>query len=359
MNDALTYRSFSGLPSDVQLIKNCFENNGLAKNQDQLTWLYVNGPSGYMECCFALGQSEDQEALAAMYALFPISFKIGSQTTLGLQSLDTITDINYRGMGLFSKLSKTSYSDCADKKYSLIYGFPNGNSAHGFFNKLGWHEISEVPFLIQPIRTNYFFKRIPFLSKLLSLIPDMAIMGRKKLRTENLKPIDLFNEEADLLWEKFSRSISIAVQRDSAYLNWRYIHKPHEDYQIQGFYQDGQLAGFIVFTVKSKHGGKIGYIMEMIYDPDIEEAPSTLLKCAANFMCEHKADLCLAWVLPHSDSYSYYRKNRFLNLPKMLRPIELHFGYKKLSDAESEDADPIDISAVKNWYLSYSDSDTV
>ena len=52
--------------------------------------------------------------------------------------------------------------------------------------------------------------------------------------------------------------------------------------------------------------------------------------------------------------FKIFKNQLFFKLPEKLKPIELHFGVKSFNN---------DISSIvnkrDNWYLSYSDSDTV
>lgn len=350
MSDNIKIRLFNNSIRDVDIIKNSFENNLLPKDIDKLKWLYLNGINGPMKACMAF----KDEDLAALYALFPVEFKIQNKLVNGLQSLDTLTDENYRGLGLFKKLSKASYEKGVELNYNFVYGFPNGNSAHGFFNKLGWNELGEVPFLILPNNINYFLKKIPIISKVEKLLPVIRLFNGKVKNNNSIKSISKFNNDSTDLWNKFSEKHVVGVNRNAKYLNWRFIDKPNEEYQIKGYYCKNVLEGFIVYTSKKKHGGNIGYIMELIYNPNDPKIAKKLLKFAKNELVVNKIDVCLAWCFKHSESYKIFKSQSFLKMPKFLRPIELHFGYKQLN---SEDCRIL--NSLENWYLSYADSDTV
>lgn len=350
MSDKLIYRNFNYTLADVQLVKDCFEKNDLSKDIKQLEWLYLNAPGGEMELQMAMENNE----IASMYALFPVKFKYGNKLVKVLQSLDTLTNLNYRGKGLFKKLSTSSYNNCKEKGYEFVYGFPNGNSAHGFFNKLGWKKQGKVPFLILPNSVNYFLKRIPLLNKIEKLLPTIRLFKKKINNNDCIKSITKFENEATEVWNKFSLKHDVSINRDAEYLNWRFLEKPNENYQIKGYYYKNVLEGFIVYTFKEKHGGRVGYIMELIYNPIFPEIGKDLLKFAKNDLFVNKIDVCLAWCFKHSESFKIFRSQYFFIMPKILRPIELHFGYKKLV---TEDDNCLD--SLKNWYLSYADSDTV
>lgn len=330
--------------------KNCFEKNGSSKSIEVINWQFLENPVG--EQYVDIARDVEKNTTAAIYAISPVKFKIDNLVEVGSQSLDTMTDADYRGQGLFIKLANDVYQKASTDNVKLVYGFPNGNSIHGFSKKLDWQVLDPVPFLIKPLKTKYFSTKI----KAISWFPNVNI-GFKKTISNNviIKEENTFSDEVNIIWKKFSQSLKIGINRDKEYLNWRYIQKPNEDYKILHAYNNsGGYIGFIVYCVKGKHGGKIGYIMEYLYDPDYKIEAENLMKEAVNRIISTNADCILAWCMEHSDNYKTYRNVGFYEMPKKLRPIELHFGVCSFDNSLNNI-----INNRKNWYLSYSDSDTV
>lgn len=86
---------------------------------------YKRGIIGYL--------AMDNSNPAAFYGVFrhDITF------IRACQSADTMTDPDYRGEGLFTKLARMTYLEAQKQGIQLIFGFPNENSYPGFI-KLGW-----------------------------------------------------------------------------------------------------------------------------------------------------------------------------------------------------------------------------
>jgi len=222
---------------------------------------------------------KESQKTAAIYAVSGVKFKINDEDFLGAQSLDTITDIDYRGQGLFIKLAKDVYEKAAKSNTVLVYGFPNGSSIGGFKKKLEWEVLDPLPFLIKPLETKYFFSKI----KGLRFLPNFSLSFSKFKKDKNYSLVNNFSfpTEVNELWDKFSKNFKVGVKRDKEYLDWRYIDKPNENYSIMHCYDlNGAFIGYIVYTVKEKHNGKIGYIMELIYDLDKPEVGSLLINYA-------------------------------------------------------------------------------
>lgn len=343
--------------ADLARFQECFRDNGMPRDLSLLRWQYRDHPAGRLLVDFAVDPGEDGERIGAIYAVFPVAFKIGDETHLAAQSLDTLTDAAYRGRGLFVKLAEDVYERCRADGVALVYGFPNGNSAHGFFGRLGWTSLDPVPFLFRPLRTRYFLKNVPRVGGALSALPDVALPlpSRPRLAaSQRIAPLPDFDGRVDRLWEAFSRGIPVAIQRGSEYLRWRISSKPGEEYHAFGLFEGDALKGLVVYTVKEKHGGRVGYVMELIHDPSLPAASKHLLRHAVRDMGERRADVVLAWSLDHSPSHPAYRDAGFRVLPEALRPIELHFGVRAFQPSLRTLLDD-----RRNWYVSYCDSDTV
>lgn len=330
--------------------KECFDTNESEKNIDVLNWqFFKNGIKNFVDIEF----DTEKNKTAAIYATFSVNFKINNHLHIGSQSLDTITDIDYRGKGLFIKLAKDVYQKAADDGVALVYGFPNGNSIHGFKSKLEWEVLDPVPFMIKPIKTSYFSNKI----SVFKWLPNFNVSFSKYSKSNKFRIEEDFSfpEMVTPLWESFSNKIGVAVQRDKKYLDWRYIQKPFENYKIAHCYSENNTyLGYIVYVIKEKHGGKIAYIMELVFDLKSQKAGRKLLQYAINQIKKENADCILSWCMDHSPNYNVFKKEFFFKLPEKFRPIELHFGARAFNKELATT-----INNRNNWYLSYSDSDTV
>ena len=79
--------------------------------------------------------------VSAFYGGFPCQMLVQDHKLLVLQSGDTITHANHRKKGLFIRLAEETYNYAESEHFELVFGFPNKNSEHGFFQKLGWKNL--------------------------------------------------------------------------------------------------------------------------------------------------------------------------------------------------------------------------
>jgi hypothetical protein len=340
-------RALDRVDADLVAFQACFARNGFPRELDVFRWQYFDGPA---EPLF-VDVLDTGSKLGAIYATFAVPVIVRGRRALAVQSLDTLTDEDFRGRGLFVDLAKRVYARAAAAGVEFVYGFPNGQSAHGFFRRLGWRALDPVPFLVRPLRTGYAARRAHALGRWL---PDLPVpVGPAWLgAAQRLGDLARFTDEHTEVWREFAASIGVAVDRDAAYLNWRLVDKPGERYRRAEVREGGRVVAFAAWCVKDKHGGRVGYLMELVHRRGHARTARRLLRHALREMAAERADLALAWSLPHSPSHAAMRAAGFLPLPARLRPIELHFGSCSfVPDGAAEQRN--------EWYLSYCDSDTV
>lgn len=353
------HKWLSASATDLQQFKQCFDENGSGKSLDHLQWQYIDGPTTSAPLA-ALGLASESDAngeLAGIYAVFRSNFLCNGITVPACQSLDTLTSEGFRGKGLFNNLARIVYDRCREEGVGFVYGFPNGNSAHGFFNKLNWVNLDPVPFLIKPLNLSYFAKKLPLPGVMKSWIPSIRPGAKKPIIPSGVDirhNID-YSSDYGTLWGDFSRGLVLALDRSPDYMNWRLRRKPGGNYKnIACYDSNGVLTAICIYTVVDKHGGRIGYVMDLMNLPDAKNHAALCLRLALSEINAEGADAVLAWNFETSPNSGTYRDAGFFNMPEKIRPIELHFG-AGVFDSSLKNT----ISNRENWYISYLDSDTV
>lgn len=339
---------------ELEKYRTCFQKNGTQRDISNLKWLHQQNLLKEDMIYYAVKQNQ----LAAIYTALPVKVRINGQVKKALQSIDTLTDENHRGKGLFIKLANMLYNEAPEFGYSFVFGFPNANSAPGFFNKLKWVSFGEAPFLVKPFNIFYFLKKFINRNKRNVYKTSNHVFNYPELiRINNqvqIKQITRFEDDYNTIWNSAAKNIKICVERDADYMNWRYIDKPGENYCCYGLYKSGVLQGVIVFAIKAKHDGLLGYIMDVVFLPEDTWTAKKLLKFANNTFRQENVDAALAWSIPGAFNYNCYKKRGYFWLPEKLRPQKLFLGARGFI---MQDKDAVEDKA--NWYISYSDSDTV
>lgn len=352
----ITYRPMKHDNEDLKLFKECFDRNGSPRDIASVRWQYFENPVGKIYVDYAVCEDNGATRLAGIYASSPVVFRCGEHRITAVQSMDTLTDQDFRGMGLFTRMAQSVFDRCVEDGVGLIYGFPNDHSAHGFFHRLGWTSLDPLPMMIRPLQLDYFLGRLKVSDAVRKLVPKMPLLlpARAALPANaEIRVLLDFDEQYDALWERFSKETPIAMDRTSEYMRWRF-RKPGVTYKTLGLYVAGALQAVVIYCLQAKHGGKIGYVMEFLYTAEFEEQAALLLHEALQDLAGRGCDAVLAWNFSHSPNHRAYRRNGFFTIPERIRPIHLHMGVRRFVAP-----DEIAMGNRRNWYISYCDSDTV
>lgn len=337
----------------VARVGDIFACNDNPKSSAHLSWQYLHSPAGQGYTSVSVSDSGDD---AAIYSVFKVKAKVDGVLVDACQSLDTLTDKNYRGMGLFSKLAKDVYRRSDEDGVRMTYGFPNSSSGPGFFGKLGWIKLGFPPFLF--FMNNLLFplaratgKRF-FLRNHVFLLVVMVTRWLSRNDTWRLAEKPDFSPAYDVLWQAVSEQFNTCVWRDGDYMRWRYLGKPGCQYRYLSLYEGDGLIGVLVYVVLEKHGGKIGYVMDLVVMPGKKAAARYLLASGVQAMSSAGVDVVLAWSAAGSVTRPAYSSLLFLPMPRRVQPIKLFFGYRP-GPGMKRPLSPDD------FFVSYADSDTV
>jgi GNAT superfamily N-acetyltransferase len=349
---ALQFRAMTDTDDDYRLFQECFAANGSPKTLDQIRWQFREPPPQklYVELAVIPG---DTPRLAGIYASFPIEMKLAGEKVLGIQSIDTLTDAEFRGKGLFTKMAKALYQRCVVDGVSLVYGFPNGNSVHGF-TKLDWKSLDPVPYRFKPLRASYFARRVRIISGLASVLEGIPLtMASKPLTSsaQRFEKISSFDARFDVLWQTFAGGTHVAVQRTADYLAWR-VRRPGESYETVALLEGEDLRGYVIVGSNDVGRSTVGKIMELVFDPGHPGAGNILVTEAIRRLYAIGCEVVWTSCFSHSPNQVAFRRNGFIPAPSRLA-VEAHMGARALQ----AQPDPL-LGAREAWYVSFLDSDT-
>jgi hypothetical protein len=149
----------------------------------------------------------------AFYGVIPCFIRYRDQQYLAAQSADTMTHPQYRYKGLFVQLANITFDLAQEEGISLIFGFPNQNSLHGFLVKLKWQLTEMMDCYIIPvgiIPAERIAKKISVTRKLYQKYQQQVL--KKYL-------VDEKGIESSVLKDNYA-----GVNRDTPYLNYRTYH---------------------------------------------------------------------------------------------------------------------------------------
>lgn len=164
----------------------------------------------------------DGDTLVSHYAVSPVNLRMADDLCLGALSMTTMTHPDYTGQGYFKKLAQELYEyEVSKSDLALVYGFPNLNSHYAFHTRLGWSNIARIPML------KIFWNGV-----------DENPSG--------IIETDIFQKRHFEISYEISRQFCFKLERNAAYLNWRYVQNPSIKYRI---FEDENSGEYVVASL--------------------------------------------------------------------------------------------------------------
>ncbi len=328
----VVYRRFeeNDLPSLLGLLRSTFNGYPKIKSWD---WKYIKNPHGSP----IIWVAEDKGRIIGCYILNPVKLRIGSTIVMGAQPVDAAVDNAYRGGGIFKKLAVGAIAEAAKEGVSLIYAFPTDISFKGQVR------IGYIPMLIIPKTFNVFRvhsllqERVnfsnSFLQKGLEIIDTFQRIRRQKARIRSnyelkVRVIKDFDSRFETFWGKIcSENNNVIVERDVAYLNWRYLKHPEKHYTTYVCEKDGEIVGYVVLNVEKsvsieREGTgrlSVGNIIDLMTLPNMTNAAHSLISAACCHFENQSVAVAGCWMFKWHPYSAILRKFGFSDWYELLR----------------------------------------
>jgi hypothetical protein len=340
-------------PGDEEQILTLFHQNfpKIPRDRADWQWEYEQNPFGTPIIALA----KDGAKVVGQEAFYCVPMKAGEQPVAGAQSIDTMTDAAYRGQGIFKRLALMTLTVGQERQLSLFYGFPNKNSYNGYVKRFGWTDVGRIPRWVKVLDLGSALRarwKSPLLCRLVGTLalPLLRFYFRGRVpRNTNfqLERVIRFGPETDALWQGLRSRFAFAVERNSQYLNWRYIDHPSAGYQ--GFFlkQGSRICGFAVLRLADLEYrlGSIGELFVEQWDPKMA---SIFLALLLDQLRGQKAAIVATWTLPHSPLISALRNNGF----------RLRSTHQPLIAISPDGSIPGErLARLEDWYITSGDYD--
>ena len=101
-------------------------------------------------------------------------------------------------------------------------------------------------------------------------LPFVKIVARTRPLRAEVRLIQRFDESFTALWDELAPKFDLAVRRDAAYLNWKYVGAPHVRYCIAALRRDDRNVGYAVYRHLHEPRGRVTLLVDFLADPDDE-----------------------------------------------------------------------------------------
>lgn len=297
-------------------------------SNDLWRWKSVNNPYGMYYTILV----RDKDKIISAYSVVPKKFSIYGNIFSCVLSMDTMTHSDYRGLGISTYIARLTYKYAEIKGSYFVYGFPNKNSRHLIFNKLGW----------------VFFGKRDFIRK--NICKGVKLSNNNEIYL--IREIEKFSKDYNNFWDNIKEYYSIIINKDSRYLNWRFVSHPFVKYKKYLIYDENEIIGyFILKRFKDKEGNTLGHIVDFLIGPQNNAQKIKIFKTIEGYSLREFQYDCqqISFWMP-DDNLKEIALN---DLGYVAVQKKKFFGYKIL---RKHDKFTI-LTSPQNWQITMSNSD--
>jgi len=257
------------------LYRRVFGHDAAESSRLRWEWQYrrnPNNPGHEPEIWIA----REGTTLVGQYATMPVKLSLKGREVQASWGMDVMVAPERQRQGLGEILFRTW-----DRNVGASLGLGLSDSSYKLFQKLKWPDVGPVPCLVKPL-TRRAFRRPNWpvaINRLVSAItlPVVMIVSRARPVRAEVRLIQRFDDSFTNLWETLAPQFDLAVRRDAAYLNWKFVTAPHVRYSIAVVRRDERNVGYAVYRHLHEPRGRVTLLVDFLTDPEDEAAFRTLL----------------------------------------------------------------------------------
>lgn len=215
--------------------------------------------------------------IIAAAALMPVRVSIAGNEVAGTWSRDPLVVAERQRQGLGGSLLRAW-----DRGTGVALGHGLSHATRSRLDEMRWPKALALPMLVKPLSRRAF--RIATwpvaINRLVSAItlPVVRVVARNEPLREEVEVVRRFDARLDRLWERLAGRFSLAVRRDSRYLNWKYAEPPHVRYTSALLRRGENVDGYVVYRHLREPQGRVTQIVDILADPADERGIKTLAR---------------------------------------------------------------------------------
>jgi GNAT superfamily N-acetyltransferase len=240
------------------------------KDEDELAgffrWKHSENPFGTSPAWVAISRDG---RLAGLRVLLRWEFLRNGQVIRAVRAVDTATHPDFRGRGIFTRLTVHALEDLAREPVAFVFNTPNDQSRPGYL-KMGWQVVGRLPIAV----------RVRAPTALARMVGARVTAERESEATEVGLPASeaLAGDDLERLLDRIERPPGLWTHRTPAFLRWRY-GLPLLSYRVLP--ATASLAdGLVVFRVRRRGPARELVVADALAPPGGERAVRRLVGVA-------------------------------------------------------------------------------
>lgn len=327
------------------LYRRVFGHDAAESSRLRWEWQYrrnPNNPGQEPEIWIA----REGPAIIGQYATMPVKLSLGGRELQASWGMDVMVAPERQRQGLGEVLFRTW-----DRNVGASLGLGLSESSYRLFQKLRWPDVGPVPCVVKPL-TRRAFRRPNWpvgVNRLVSalMLPIVKIVARTRPLAAEVRMIDRFDESFTRLWEELAPKFALAVRRDAAYLNWKYVHAPHVRYSIAALRREDRNVGYAVYRHIHEPRGRVTLLVDFLTDPADEAGFATLLRWVDREARQADSDKIRGFAM-HAGFRRILRRSGYFQVKSTLEFVVKVNGVN---------VDPSFYENTDDWHVTLGDSD--
>lgn len=300
------------------------------RKMDFWRWQFEENPNGHR---ISVALTEDG-VIAAHYAGVPLTMASEFGDLVFTHIVDSFALPEHRAglkrPGLFVETAYPWFDLCYEKGDALMYGYPVKAAERVGTRYLEYHFLRVVDYLCRDVQAG-----------------SMEIAGDLEIEEVSAAPA-----EASELFQRFAAQRSCLTRRDQAYLQWRYVDIPGDDYRIFLARRSGELLGLMVLRVQHELIPDACTIADWVVPARDAEITAGLLARATEIAREEGRKTLMTVFSPTSPEHAEFLAQAF----------ELRSSSQYLERRLTQRSYHPQVTAewlMENWWYTLGDSDLV
>lgn len=226
-------------------------------------WLYRNNPDG-PAVLWTLRRRSNGE-LAGFTAALPRRMRVDGKLYTCWNGADFSMHPRYRTLGPAIKLRRAARDAVDAGQADFLYAHPNERMA-AVHARVGHREVGRMVRYAKPLKSALFLQErlgnraaaavLGIAADGLLRVTARELRHRPSIQVQLVSPAR-FDDRFDQLFERSASSSRVIGVRDARYLAWRYTENPLYETHLLAAESEGQLRGYLLFTVDDHRVGHI------------------------------------------------------------------------------------------------------
>lgn len=251
---ALRVAAADDLPRILALIATSYDREDDLTRLRYWRWKHEANPFGVSPCLVA----ESNGQLVGVRLFLRWTWRSGCRDVRAVRAVDTATHPEWRGRGIFSRLTMDLAAQMQRERVSFIYNTPNAKSLPGYL-KMGWVPVTRISLWVRPLRLASLVRRslggAPIQPPTIGAFDNVA-------RVLSDKRLPVFLSDKALGDERYHTA------RTPRYLRWRYGEAPGLVYQAR-FEMLGDDGALVIARARLRGRFRELTISELLITPSV------------------------------------------------------------------------------------------